>query len=207
MTSYTNNYGMNDEQFIALFNHFAKLIRMLPTTTETQKKRKENAERHLLNADNDCGAFGRIREILNTIDDNKKKTNFSKQNKTDNYVYLRKNGKRRLHSVEIKSNMGRMTEFFNTDSTVKAKYLNDYYIVYEIDLCNATTNYKERKSGQRILPLLDFITYLIDFNALKIVTGKAHKDKIEYQVQASSKKLFNAICDYPIYRKGMTIDI
>ena len=153
----TNNYGMNDGQFDALMTMYQELIDNMPINTEIQRERKANAQKHLNNAYNDCGAFGRVREIISTDAKNNIKKNVSAQRKTDNYIIV--NGRQRR--TEIKTNQGRL-EMLKADGTLYKAYYNDY-IIYSIDLCNSGTNYQHRQTNTRLFTMIEFINLLYGF--------------------------------------------
>lgn len=103
-------------------------------------------------------------------------------------------------SCERKTNGGRIETIEGEFS--KAEHIEGKYIVYSLDICNTSTSGKRRYVPAVVIPRLLFIEKLIEFNAIKKVykyveeTGERYLDG--YGIQASSKKLYAWLADWPI---------
>lgn len=157
-------------------------IQAMPEKTELERWRKFNAMRHF-NSNND-GAMGIIKEILDKSP-RSKSTNFSKQGDADCYVYV--DGSR--FTVERKTNGGRIGSLLEKNAPK--------YVAYSMDVCNAGTSYKRRKTETKIFKTSTFLQILDECGAIKSTNGK----NPELAIQVTSKTLFIAIEEY-----GLTYD-
>lgn len=156
-------------------------IQAMPTETTAQKARKANALRHFANIENDCGAVGRIREILD------KSTfstahNFAKQGKADCFVWV--DGKR--YNAERKTNGGRVGSLYGKKAPK--------FVVYSMDIDNASTAHQRRVIEPIVMKTSLFLAILEDCGALKSTNGT----NPETAIQVSSKKLFLALQEYTL---------
>ena len=126
---------MTKEQKIEIW---AEIVAM-PEKTKAEKLRKANAIRHFENADNDSGAYGRIREILSKSL-HSEQVNFAKQGKADCFVWV--DGKR--YTAECKTNGGRIGSLYGKKAPK--------FVVYSMDICNAGTSNIRREIKQMIHP-------------------------------------------------------
>lgn len=158
--------------------HYSELIAQAPEKTTADKKRKSEMLRHLANAENDCGAFGRIAELL-SHSHGSGITRVRKQGQADTYIKI--NGKN--YTAERKTNGGRIESLYN--SSVR-------FVVYSLDLCNSTTKNKPRHLDPVILRTETFLEILETCGAIKSTNGT----NPERAVQPSSLKMFNALLEY-----------
>lgn len=156
-------------------------IQAMPTATTAQKARKANALRHFANIDNDDGAVGRIREI---IDKSTFSTacNFARQGKADCFVWV--GGKR--YNAERKTNGGRVGSLYGTKAPK--------FVVYSMDVDNASTAHQRRVIEPIVMKTSLFLAILEENGALKSTNG-THP---ELAIQVSSKKLFLALQEYTL---------
>lgn len=157
----------------------------MPEKSAFEKARKLNALRHFENLDHDDGAVGRIREILAKSTYSKQR-NFAKQGATDCFVWVTVDGKPRKYRAERKTNGGRIESLLSANAPA--------YVVYSMDICNASTSNQRRVIEPIVLKTEFFLSLLEECNATKCTNGK-HP---ETAIQVSSKKLFLALADYPI---------
>ena len=156
-------------------------IQAMPTTTTAQKARKANALRHFANIDNDCGAVGRIREILDKSIHSTAR-NFAKQGKADCFVWV--DGKR--YNAERKTNGGRVGSLYGKKAPA--------FVVYSMDIDNASTAHQRRVIEPVVMRTSLFLAILEDCGALKSTNGT----NPETAIQVSSKKLFLALQEYTL---------
>ena len=159
---------------------WAEIVAM-PEKTKVEKLRKANAIRHFENADNDSGAYGRIREILSKSA-HSKQVNFAKQGKADCFVWV--DGKR--YTAECKTNGGRIGSLYSKNAP--------QFVVYSMDICNAGTSNIRREIKQVVMKTTMFIAILEDCGAVKNTNGK----QPEPAIQVTSKKLFEALERYTL---------
>lgn len=173
---------MNTEKL----NTYRAKVNAMPESTATEKARKEKALFHLNNASRDCGAFGKVDEILSKSKGSKAR-NYAKQGQVDCFVWVEgDDGKRHRYSAERKTNGGRIGALL----TAKAPR----FVVYSMDLCNSTTKGKRRTIDAKVIPTALFIEKLQEFNAIKQTNGEHN----EPAIQCSSKRLFDWLSDYPV---------
>lgn len=156
-------------------------IMAMPNGTKYEKARKENALRHFNNADNDSGAFGRIKEILSKSK-HSRQINFAKQGRGDCFVYV--DGKR--YTAECKTNGGRIGHLYEKNAPK--------YVVYSMDVCNAGTSHLRRQISQIVIRTDKFLAILEECGAIKNTNGK----QPEPAIQVTSKALFIALDSYPL---------
>ena len=128
------------------------------------------------------GAYGCIFEIMNS---GTRKKAVAKQGKND--IYFTYNGKR--VKAENKTNGGRIGDLLNGENSCK-------FVVYSLDLCNKGPNGKHRHLDPVIIPTDLFIDLLERCNAIKAINRNGEFD--DFGIQCSSKKLYEALLDYPI---------
>lgn len=159
---------------------WAEIVAM-PEKTKVEKLRKANAIRHFENADNDSGAYGRIREILSKSA-HSKQVNFAKQGKADCFVWV--DGKR--YAAECKTNGGRIGSLYGKNAP--------QFVVYSMDICNAGTSNIRREIKQVVMKTTMFIAIVEGCGAVKNTNGK----QPEPAIQVTSKKLFEALERYTL---------
>ena len=153
----------------------------MPEKTKEEKLRKANAIRHFENADNDSGAYGRIREILSKSA-HSKQVNFAKQGKADCFVWV--DGKR--YNAECKTNGGRIGSLYGKNAPK--------FVVYSMDVCNAGTSHIRREIKQVVMRTEMFLAILEDCKAVKSTNG----EHPEPAIQVTSKKLFEVLAGYTL---------
>lgn len=159
---------------------WAEIVAM-PEKTKAEKARKANAIRHFENADNDSGAYGRIREILSKSP-HSEQVNFAKQGKADCFVWV--DGKR--YTAECKTNGGRIGSLYGKKAPK--------FVVYSMDICNAGTSNIRREIKQVVMKTEVFLAILEECGAVKNTNGK----QPEPAIQVTSKKLFIALEGYTL---------
>ena len=157
-------------------------IEAMPTSSKFERERKANALRHFANLEHDCGAYGRIKEILNGKSTYSHQVNFAKQGKADAFVKI--DGKR--YKAEYKTNGGRIGSLLSKNAPL--------YVVYEMDICNAGTSHIRRVVEPKVIKTEIFIAILQKCNAIKDTNGK----NSEPAIQVTSKKLFEAMTKYTL---------
>ena len=153
----------------------------MPQNTATEKARVANILRHLANAENDSGAYGRICEIL-AKSKNSTATNYAKQGKTDCFVWV--DGKR--YGAECKTNGGRIGSLYGKKAPK--------FIVYSMDICNAGTSNLRRVVEPIVMRTEKFLAILAECNATKSTNGT----NPETAIQVTSKKLYLALTEYTL---------
>ena len=157
-------------------------------------ERNANMTRHLMNNADD-GRFGRAFE-LTCARLNSHKTCVSKQGQVDVSVkFIDGNGKVKYVPCEAKTNGGRVDELLNGS---KAKY-----VIYRLDFVQKHKASKTREAWDEvrtvepvIIPKALFLAKLKEFNAIKVINRNGEFDG--YGIQASSKKWYEWLADYPV---------
>lgn len=158
-------------------NLYADKIFGMEISSSYDKMRQDLALKYLANAQNDCGAFGRIDELLSRTHGSRKVT-VAKQGQADISVWV--DGKR--YNAERKTNGGRI-------SGIKSRY-----VVYSLDICNSTTKNKRRVLEPMVFSLEGFLEILETAGAIKCTNGK----NPEQAVQPSSLKMFRLMEQYGV---------
>lgn len=157
--------------------------------------RNANRARHLMNTADD-GRFGRAFE-LECARKNSRKTSVSKQGQIDIHVkFVDSDGKVYYVPCEAKTNGGRIDELLNGS---KAQY-----VVYDLHFVQKHKETKKHDAWEEhrdleqpvIIPKALFLAKLIEFNAIKAINRNGEFDG--YGIQASSKKWFDWLSDYPV---------
>ena len=157
-------------------------------------ERNTNIVKHLMNNADD-GRFGRAFE-LTCARLNSRKTSVSKQGQVDVSVkFIDGNGKVKYVPCEAKTNGGRVDELLNGS---KAKY-----VIYRLDFVQKHKASKTREAWDEvrtvapvIIPKALFLAKLKEFNAIKVINRNGEFDG--YGIQASSKKWYEWLSDYPV---------
>ena len=140
------------------------------------------------------GVMGCVAEML-TATKHSKKVFIASIGHMDCYIkYRAKTGAVVPVSVERKTNGGRIRTFETEFS--RAEGMSGKYVVYSLDICNAATSHKRRYVPAVVIPRKLFVDKLEEFNAIKAVNR--HGELEGYAIQASSKKLFDWLKDWPI---------
>lgn len=132
--------------------------------------------------ENDDGAFGRICELASHTEKSRK-TRVSKQGEKDTSIKMLVNGKTRYISAEVKTNGGRIEGLYAPNAPK--------YVIYSMNVCNSLATYNTTK---KVFPTAVFLEMLETLNAIKSTNGT----NPERAIQAVSKKLYNAVSDWPI---------
>lgn len=132
--------------------------------------------------ENDDGAFGRIMELASHTEKSRK-TRVSKQGEKDTSIKMLVNGKTRYVPAEVKTNGGRIEGLYASNAPK--------FIIYSMSVCNSLATYNTTK---KVFPTAIFLEMLETLNAIKSTNGK----NPERAIQAVSKKLYNAVSDWPI---------
>lgn len=157
--------------------------------------RNANIARHLKNS-SDYGRFGRAFE-LKCARTNSRKTSVSKQGQIDVHVkFISENGKTYYVPCEAKTNGGRIDELLNGS---KAKYvIYDLHFVQKHKATKKHDAWEEHRDLEQpvIIPKALFLAKLTEFGIIKAINKKGKFDG--YGIQASSKKWFDWLSDYPV---------
>ena len=144
--------------------------------------------RYIANAENDCGAWGRVFELecANTYS---RKTRVSKQGETDTYIRFEKG----YYKAECKTNGGRIESLYAKNAPK--------FVIYRMDFMQKHKAGKTAKAWDEVrtvdavvVPTSVFLNALERFNAIKSTNGR----NPERAIQVSSKKFYEWLCDYPI---------
>lgn len=140
------------------------------------------------------GCMGSCAEMLTATSGSKKDT-ISNAGRVDcRILYKTASGAVVPVTCERKTTGGRI-QTFETEFS-KAEKMEGKFVVYSLDICNAGTNYLRRKVDAVVIPRKLFVEKLREFNAIKAMY---HNHQIDgYGIQASSKKLFLWLADWPI---------
>lgn len=160
---------------------------------KTDNAKKDNILYLFDRVEIDCGAYGKIIEIING---GKRKKAVSKQGKNDIYFSLEIEGKVKRVKAENKTNGGRIGSLLDGSNSCK-------FVVYSMDVCNSGTNGILRHLDPVIMPVEMFINLLEDVRAIKAVNEKGKF--ADWGIQATSKELFLRLCDYPIVFNPSTV--
>lgn len=162
--------------------------------SETDNTRVKRAwEMYVTNYRGD-GCLGCIAELL-TATKYSKKVTVSNSGRVDCFIkYRAASGAVVPVSVERKTNGGRIRTFETEFSA--AEEMQGKYVVYSLDICNKATSNRRRVVPAVVIPRKLFIEKLAEFNAIKAVNRHGELDG--YAIQASSKKLFDWLTDWPI---------
>lgn len=160
---------------------------------KTDNAKKENILYFFNRAEIDCGAYGKMLEIING---GKRKKEVSKQGKNDIYFSLEINGEVKRIQAENKINGGRIGSLLDGSNGCK-------FVVYSMDVCNTGTNGVLRHLEPVIMPVEMFIDLLEEVGAVKPINKKGVFS--DWGIQATSKELFLRLCEYPITFNPSTI--
>lgn len=157
--------------------------------------RKSLIEKYASNH-NDCGRYGRIKE-LEWARDKSRKANVSKQGQIDIHVkFINESGKAYYVPCEAKTNGGRIDELLNGS---KAKYvIYDLHFVQKHKASKKHDAYDEHRDLEQpvIIPKALFLAKLKEFGIIKAINRNGEFDG--YGIQVSSKKWFEWLSDYPV---------
>ena len=160
------------------------------------KEIRKALEQKYLSNHADCGRYGRAFE-LQCARAKSHKQGVSEQNEIDVHVkFISENGKAYYVPCEVKTNGGRVDELLNGS---KAKYvIYDLHFVQKHKATKKHDAYDEYRDLEQpvIIPKALFLAKLIEFNAIKAINRNGELDG--YGIQASSKKWFEWLSDYPV---------
>lgn len=141
-----------------------------------------------------AGVMGCLAEMLSATKHSNKEF-ISNTGRADCYLRFRAaSGAVIPVSFERKTNGGRIRTLETEFS--KAEKMSGRYVVYSLDICNAATSHKRRHVAAVVIPRKLFVEKLAEFNAIKAVNR--HGELEGFAIQASSKKLFDWLTDWPI---------
>jgi hypothetical protein len=160
--------------------------------TKAEQIRHEEIVRILSNTA-DPGRFGKVKELLRARRLSKK-TSVSAQDKTDNYVAIRYEGKIRYIGAESKINGGRVEKIIH--GTQKEKF-----VIYSLEFTQkfkatktAPAREERREIPDIIIPTALFRSLLLELGCYKDI---AHGGKVDgIGIQPSSKKLYQRLTAY-----------
>lgn len=162
--------------------------------TEQDAERARKAWNMYLKGYKGDGLHGCIAELL-TATSKSKKTTVSNSGRFDSYIKFRtENGHVIPVPVERKTNGGRI-QTFETEYS-KAERMVGKFVVYSMDVCNSGTQNLRRYVPAVVIPRELFIEKLIEFNAIKAINHRGVCNG--YGIQATSKKLFDWLNDWPV---------
>lgn len=140
------------------------------------------------------GCMGCVAEIL-TATTHSKKATISNTGRTDCYIKFRTaSGAVVPVAVERKTNGGRVKTLESEFS--KAETMGGKFVVYSMDICNATTSNLRRRVAAVVIPRKLFVSKLMEFGAVKAVNKHGELDG--FAIQVSKKAWYEWLCDWPI---------
>ena len=150
-------------------------------------ERMGNAMQYIVNYTD--GSNGRLEELF-SVQNKSTKTHVSAQGKKDAPIkFQRDDGKIVTRWQEIKTNGGRIGE--QVQNLLKGK---DTIFMYRLSICNKSTSYQTRETDTIVCMFSTFWEMLLECNAIKETNGTNN----ELAIQASSKRLYEKVKDYPI---------
>lgn len=172
----------------AVVAEWTERVNAMPENTTTEKARKRYCLACLENWHD--GTAGVLAEMF-AVKASSTKKRLAIAGKND-FTFRYNNGARVVNRpAERKTNGGRV------DGLLKAlKEGRDGFIVYSLDLQNAGTNGARREVAPVIMKYSKFIQILQECNAMKTINRNGQPDGVG--IQASSKKLYEALTDYPV---------
>lgn len=163
-------------------------ITQMNASTTAARKRRELALKYLENK-GDSGRFGRIEELLSTTSKSGKQR-VGGQGRLDTAIRWRnEDNKVTFRMVEVKTNGGRIEELIKRLEDGK-----DTLFIYDLNICNSTTKFKERRVEPVIMYFSLFYKMLMSINGIKSTNGK----NPERAIQVSKIDLYNRLLEYPI---------
>lgn len=160
------------------------------------KEIRKALEQKYLSNHADCGRYGRTFE-LQCARDKSHKSCVSKQGQVDIHVkFISENGKAYYVPCEAKTNGGRIDELLNGS---KAQYvIYDLHFVQKHKATKKHDAWEEHRDLEQpvIIPKALFLAKLREFGIIKAINKKGEFDG--YGIQASSKKWFDWLSDYPV---------
>lgn len=135
------------------------------------------------------GAFGNSLELTLTRD-NSLKTRISKETNSDNYFSFNNGKKVIAKEVEVKTNGGRIGKIIKAIEKGKSGY-----VIYQMNLCNSTTNHKLRYTEPLIMTYETFVNALTECKAIRSLEKDGVK---EWAIQPSKKAWYEWLLDYPV---------
>lgn len=160
------------------------------------KEIREALMERYTNNTGDFGRYGRTFE-LQCARDKSRKARVSKQGEIDIHVkFINENGKAYYVPCEAKTNGGRVDELLNGS---KAKYVvYDLHVVQKHKATKKHGAWEEHRDLEQpvIIPTALFLAKLAEFGIIKAINKKGKFDG--YGIQASSKKWFEWLSDYPV---------
>lgn len=162
---------------------------------KAKKIREALIEKYASNPD-DFGRYGRIKE-LEWARDKSRKARVSKQGQVDIHVkFINESGKAYYVPCEAKTNGGRIDELL---SGSKAQYVvYDLHVIQKHKATKKHDAWEEHRDLEQpvIIPTVLFLAKLNEFGIIKAINRNGEFDG--YGIQASSKKWFEWLSDYPV---------
>ena len=145
---------------------------------------REEKIKSLLSNTKDDGRYGKCFELEEARKGSTKIT-VAGVGEKDGTAKFNINGEIKYVDVEFKTNGGRIEDISLYE-----------YVVYRLDICNVSTSHKRRYISPVIIPSKIFLDFLYRNNLVKAINKNGVLDG--YGIQASSKKLYNALLEWVI---------
>ena len=171
----------------------AQYFNFRPLTSEDGIRLEKSWKMYITNYRGD-GCMGACAEMLSATP-HSKKTHISNTGRIDTYInYRTASGHVVPVACERKTSGGRIETIESEFS--KAERMEGRYVIYSLDVCNSGTNYLRRCVPAVVIPRRLFVEKLYALNAVKPINKNHALDG--YGIQATSKKLFLWLSDWPI---------
>ena len=161
--------------------YLERINEKLMNGTAEEKRRASCAWAYLFNSEDD-GRFGRIEELLSARSKSRK-SSVSRQGKVDNYIKV----EGRYMTAECKTNGGRIESLLSVRG-------RPAFVIYTLDIEVKHKNGSERRYAKKVIPTWLFVDFLVNNGLTKSTNGR----NPEMAIQCSSKKLYQALLNYPI---------
>lgn len=179
--------NIKQKKAIELTTELIALAERVPT--KANKSRAALACKYALNYND--STLGRVTELASATD-RTRKTRVAKQGATDTRIKMNVNGKVHYIACEVKTNGGRIESLYAKNAPK--------YVIYSMNVQNSIVK-TPRVLAPIVIETKLFLKVLAECNAIKCTNGV----NPERAIQATSKKLFARLSDYPIPYDANTI--
>lgn len=174
------NTNIKQVKAFALALDLCALAESVPTMAN--KARADLALRYVANYTD--GTLGRVTELASATD-RTHKTRVAKQGADDTHIKMSINGKTKYVACEVKTNGGRIESLYTKNAPK--------YVIYSMNVQNSLVK-TPRVLAPIVIETKLFLRVLEECNAIKSTNGK----NPERAIQATSKKLYARLLEYPI---------
>lgn len=182
-----NTLNVKELKARELARGLCELAEAIPT--KANKARAEKAIYYLSNYND--STLGRVTELASATD-RTRKARVAKQGANDTHIKMEVNGKIKYVPCEVKTNGGRVENLYMKNAPK--------YVIYSMNVQNSLV-----KTPRVLAPIVIktdlFLSVLEQCNAIKNTNGV----NPERAIQATSKKLFARLSEYPIPYEPNTI--